>query len=288
MPCIARPNPGNPNALVARMQLSLTAWSLPACTLTEAAGISRALGVNALDVGLFYRPALDKALILADPKAAAMGLAGLGVAIPNYYHLFGAGLSGQNLSLPGTIDQNARDLEQVLTFADAAGIGSVFLLPGIVNPGQSREDAARVAAQSLAALLEVARPFKARLCIEPHVHSWAESPALVQRLIDQTGIGLALDYSHFACLGYRQEEVDPLAQYAVHVHLRQAKMGALQVKFAQGTLNFPAMFATLRDAGYQGWLALENVHQDYMNTLTEDVLTETITMRDCFNAWKEA
>jgi sugar phosphate isomerase/epimerase len=45
------------------------------------------------------------------------------------------------------------------------------------------------------------------------------------------------------------------------------------------------MFATLRDAGYTGWLALENVHQDYMNTLTEDVLTETITMRDCFRAW---
>jgi sugar phosphate isomerase/epimerase len=64
-------------------------------------------------------------------------------------------------------------------------------------------------------------------------------------------------------------------------------MGALQAKFAQGTLNFPAMFATLRDAGYQGAMTLENVHQDYMNTLSEDVLTEMILMRDCYNAWKE-
>ena len=63
-------------------------------------------------------------------------------------------------------------------------------------------------------------------------------------------------------------------------------MGQLQAKFAQGTLNFPAMFATLRDAGYKGYLALESVHQDYMNTLTEDVLTETILMRDCFQNWK--
>ncbi len=269
------------------MKLSLTAWSFPACTLQECAGISRALGIDALDVGLFYRSALDKAGILADPKAAAGRLTGLGVALPNYYHLFGNGLEGRNLSLPGSIDENARDLEQVLIFADAAGIGSVFLLPGIVNPGQSRDDAARVSTESLAALLEVARPFKAKICIEAHVQSWAESPALVQRLIDLTGIGLALDYSHFACLGYRQDEVDPLAKHAVHVHLRQAKMGALQAKFAQGTLNFPAMFATLRDAGYGGWLALENTHQDYMNTLTEDVLTETITMRDCFRQWQE-
>ncbi|MFT7440460.1 MAG: hypothetical protein ACI83E_001957, partial [Sulfitobacter sp.] len=51
------------------MTLSLTAWSLPACTLQEAADISKALGIGALDVGLFYRSALNKALILTDPKA---------------------------------------------------------------------------------------------------------------------------------------------------------------------------------------------------------------------------
>ena len=267
------------------MKLSLTSWSFPALSLQECAAVSKALGVGALDVGLHYRSGLDRDLILSDPKAAAAPLAGLGVALPNYYHQFGEGIVGQNLSLPGTIDQNCRDIEQVLTFADAAGIASVFILPGIVNPGQSREDAARVSADSITALLQVAKGHKAKLCVEPHVQSWAESPTLVRRLIDQTGVCLALDYSHFACLGYRQDEIDPLAPHAVHVHLRQAKMGALQAKFAQGTLNFPAMFGTLRDAGYTGWLALEAVHQDYMNTLTEDVLTETVAMRDCFRTW---
>ena len=144
-----------------------------------------------------------------------------------------------------------------------------------------------MATQSLRALIAVAKDHAARLCVEPHVQSWAESPDVVQRLVDDTGIVLALDYSHFACLGYRQDEVDPLARHAVHVHLRQAKMGQLQSKFAQGTLNFPAMFATLRAAGYRGWLALEAVHQDYMNTLGEDVLTETILMRDAFRAWSQ-
>ncbi len=268
------------------MQLSVTAWSFPACSLAECAAISCALGINALDVGLFYRSALDKALILSDPRAAAKDVRQLGIAIPNYYHLFGDGLAGRNLSLPGTIAQNVADAEQVLTFADAAGIASVFILPGIINPGQSRDDAARQSARSLHELLQVAGHHRAKLCIEPHVLSWAESPALVRRLIDDTGIGLALDYSHFACLGYRQDEIDPLAPHAVHAHLRQAKMGHLQAKFAQGTLNFPAMFATLRDAGYRGWLAIEAVHQDYMNTLNDDVLTETIRLRDCFRAWK--
>jgi len=268
------------------MYLSLTSWSMPACTLDEAAAISAAIGIGALDVGLFYRSALDKRAILSDPDAAAAALVRSGLRLPNYYHLFGDGLAGRNLSLPGTVDANARDLEAVLRFADAARIGSVFILPGVINPGQSREDAMRVATDSLRVLCAVADDFRAILCIEPHVQSWLESPSRVLRLHDATGIRLALDYAHFACLGYPQQEIDPLAPLAAHVHLRQARMGALQAKFAEGTLNFPAMFGTLRAAGYDGALAIEYVHQDFMNTLYEDVLTETITMRDCFNDWK--
>ena len=268
------------------MRLSLTSWSFPSLTLQECADLSRALGIGALDVGLFYRAGLSRAGILADPGAVAEQIRALGVAVPNYYHLFGDGLAGQNLALPGTVAQNVHDLARVMEFADLAGIGSVFVLPGIVNPGQSRDQAAAVAIDSLKALAEVAGHHKARLCFEPHVHSFAESPTMVRRLVEQTGVGLALDYAHFACLGYRQDEIDPLAPHAVHVHLRQSRMGVLQAKFAQGTLNFPAMFATLRAAGYQGWLALEAVHQDYMNTLGDDVITETVALRDCFNAWK--
>ena len=270
------------------MYLSLTAWSLPSCTLREAADISKALGIGALDVGLFYRSALDKALILSDPAAAAAPLADLGVRLPNYYHLFGDDLAGRNLADPLTRRENLKDFAQVLKFADAAGVGSVFVLPGVVNPGQSRREAFATSVDSLRALQDLASNHAATLCIEAHVHSFAESPEIVGELVEATGVRLALDYSHLACLGYRQDEIDPLASHAAHVHLRQARMGALQTKFAHGTLNFPAMFGTLRDAGYDGALAIEPVHQDYMNTLYEDVLTEIVALRDCYNDWRGA
>lgn len=269
------------------MELSLTSWSLPACTLREAADISTALGIGGLDVGLFYRAALDKAAILSDPQAAAAQVTALGLRVPNYYHLFGDGLAGRNLALPGTLEANLADLAQVLRFADAAGIGSVFILPGVVNPGQSRAGAEAVSTAALREMVALAEGYQTTLCIEPHVHSFAESPGIVERMVAATGVKLALDYAHFTCLGYRQDEIDPLARYAGHVHLRQAKMGALQTKFAQGTLNFPAIFATLRDAGYRGALAIEPVHQDYMNTLFDDVLTEIVALRDCFRHWQE-
>jgi sugar phosphate isomerase/epimerase len=99
------------------------------------------------------------------------------------------------------------------------------------------------------------------------------------------GVKLALDYAHFAVSGYRQEEIDILATYAGHAHLRQARPGALQAKLEEGTLNFPAMLATFRDAGFDGYVACEYVHQGYFDTLHDDVLTETVKMRDLFRVW---
>lgn len=267
------------------MRLSLASWSFPALTLAEVAGVARALGVDAIDVGLSGRSGLDRASVLADPRGAAEGLSGLGVGLANLYWQFGEGLGPRNLALPGTLDANARDLESVLAFAGAAAIPTVFLLPGIVNPGQSREDALRVATESLRTLLDVPGA-REKVCVEPHVMSWCESPGLALRLVEATGVRLCLDYAHFLCLGHRQEEVDPLAPHAAHVHLRQARPGALQAKFAEGTLNFAALFGTLREAGYAGFMALEAVHQGYMNTLGDDVMTETVAMRDAFNHWR--
>ena len=67
---------------------------------------------------------------------------------------------------------------------------------------------------------------------------------------------------------------------------RQAKSGFLQTKLEEGTINFNAVFGKLKEVGYNDYLSIEYVHQDYMNTLYEDVLSETIKMRDLINNWK--
>ena len=267
------------------MYLSLTAWSFPHLKLEEVAGVARAIGIGSLDVSTSYKPGLNKAELLSEPRASAARVRALGMPVSNYYHHFGTGLVERNPALAGTIDANARDLEQVLTFADAAGIPTVFFLPGIINPGQSRQQALDAAVDSIRALQEVEKQFTARLCIEPIVRSFAETPEIVLQMVERTGIRLALDYSHFICLGYTQDQLEPLLPYAVHVHLRQARMGHLQAKFTKGTINFPALFAGLRDVGYDGALAIEFVHQDFMNAFADDVMSETVQMRDCFNDW---
>ncbi len=238
------------------MKLGLTSWSLRDCSLTEAAAIARVLKFEALDLGYFYRPALDKAALLRDPDRAAADIAALGIATPNLYHLFGDSVADRNLADPRHRAANEADFRQVVTFCRTAGIGSVFVLPGIVNAGQSREAALAQSAASLNALLPIAQDAGVILTVEAHVHSLAQAPSVVLDLLDRVpGLRLTLDYAHFVCCGYRQEEVDMLAAHAAHVHLRQARPGSLQAKAREGTIDIEAMLGTLRDAGYDGVLS---------------------------------
>ena len=285
------------------MKLSLTSWSLRACSLDEAAAISNALGIGALDLGYFFAPALDRAALLADPAAVATRVRELPVAVPNFYHLFGDSLVDRNLANPAALKQNLQDFRQVAKFCKLAGIPTIFVVPGIVNPGQSRRDALVHSAQALGELQKIAADAGVILTFEPHVHSITESPSIVLELLERIpGLKLTLDYAHFICMGWRQDEIDPLAAHAAHVHLRQARPGALQTKSGEvavggsgslpglkqggeGVINMEAQFATLRDAGYAGALSLEFVHMDYMAILYDDVLTETVSMRDRFLVW---
>jgi sugar phosphate isomerase/epimerase len=268
------------------MRLGLTSWSLRACSTAEAVDIAHTLGFAGLDLGYFYGPALSKARILADPEGEAQQVKALGIVVPNFYHLFGDSLVDRNLADARNLERNAEEFAKVVRFCAAAGIGSVFVLPGVCNPGQGRAQALAASAASLATLLPIAQGAGVTLTIEPHVHSYLESPALVLDLLARVpGLKLTLDYAHFVCLGHTQDAIDVLAPHAAHVHVRQARPGALQTKLSQGTINMQAMLATLRDAGYAGWLSVEWVHQDYMDTLYDDVLTETIACRDLLRAW---
>ena len=125
------------------------------------------------------------------------------------------------------------------------------------------------------------------MLIEPHVHSYLESPDITLEVLSLVpGLKLVLDYAHYVSIGWTQDSIDILTEHSGHIHLRQAKAGFLQTKLEEGTLNFPAIFGKLKEVGYDKYMSIEYVHQNYMNTLFDDVLSETIKMRDLFKTWK--
>lgn len=268
------------------MKLSTTAWSFPQLTLKEVGGVVNALGIDAIDVGLFYASALDKARLLSNPSAYGDEIkSSLPINIANYYHLFGNDLMERNLSL-GPNEENLNDLTASAKFAKACGAKSLFILPGMINPGQSRNEAFNASVEALKPMVEIGQKEGVCVTIEPHIHSVLETVELVQELLSKVpGLKITLDLAHFIAIGFRQDEIEALIPYVGHVHLRQTCQGKLQTKLEDGSINFPAFFAELRDAGYEGWLAIEYVHQLYMNTMYEDVISETVKMRDCFRKW---
>ena len=268
------------------MKLSVASWSFHSLTLDEAIGLAKILGIDGIDVGYFGHPALDKARLLAEPEAYGREVSTTSpVAIANLFHLFGDSLHERNLALPPD-PQNLRDLESALTFAKSAGAHSVFILPGMINPGQSRSDALAASAESLKPLVAAGQEADTAVLVEPHVQGILESPEMTRELLEKVpGLGIVLDPSHFAVFGHSQTAIEALAGHAGHVHLRQAKPGQLQAKMDEGTLNFASFFGALRDAGYDGWCSIEYEHDSFMNSLFDDVLTETVKMRDCFRSW---
>ena len=54
----------------------------------------------------------------------------------------------------------------------------------------------------------------------------------------------------------------------------------MQTKLEDGVINFPRLFDTLREAGYNGYLCVEYVHQAYIGADNVDIVTELVKMRN--------
>lgn len=264
------------------MKLTITSWSFPRCTLEETAGVAKAIGFEAMDADAFTGNHLNRSAILKGDADEAKRVKRLGLTLSNIYYTFGAGFAERALNTPDKRirRRNREDFKRVIDFCVATECPSVMLLPGILHAGKMKQESIELVIEAMRELLAIAHPAGVEIAIEPHVMSVLESPADTAHVVQHTGAKLALDYSHFVTLGYTQAATDPLCAFAAHVHLRQGKPGFLQTRLEHGTLNFGAMIDTLRQAGYDGYLAVEPVHQDYLQTDNVDVISEAIKLRD--------
>lgn len=271
------------------MKLSLASWSFPRLSLREIQGLARAVDFDGIDVGLLYGSALAKERVLKDPNGLANELLESGVPVASYYHLFGEDLVSRHMGDARAREENLADFLPVAQFCAAVGADTLFVLPGVQNPGQTKADALDESAETLRAAVDIVGSQGVTLTVEPHVGSLLESPAVtLDFLATVPGLRLALDYSHFVCLGFTQEAVDVLLPHAANVQLRQARAGRLQERFQYGTINFNSLLGALTDLGYDGWVMAEALHQEYIDSWNVDVMTENLTYRDIVRAWQHS
>jgi len=110
-------------------------------------------------------------------------------------------------------------------------------------------------------LLELTGNRDVRLSFEPHSGSPAEKPAdalyLAKRLWPE--VGITYDPSHFEMQPdiVSLQETEPLLDYTVHVHVRNAAIGRMQAPMDEGTVDFAWLVTALEKRNYTGALAIE-------------------------------
>ena len=270
------------------MKLSCTDFSFPLLDHDRALAIIKLLGLRGVDIGLFeghghlkpsqelLKPSRNGALLKRQLAAHEMAAADVFLQIVSDFAEFAVNHPESRRRAFAR-----KQFLRVLDYAHAAGAEHVTILPGVTFDGESRNASVARSADELAWRLEKAKAAHFRLAVEPHVGSLIDTPERALDLVKRVpGLGLTLDYAHFTRAGITDARIEPLTQYASHLHARAARRGRLQSSLKENTIDFPCALAALRKNKFAGWIALEYVWLDWEHCNEIDIISEIIQLKE--------
>lgn len=170
---------------------------------------------------------------------------------------------------------------QTLAYANACGAKHVTALPGVHFADETWECSFARAVEELAWRVAQAQRQNIVFGVEAHVGSIVADPTRAEHLIQRVpGLTLTLDYTHFTRLGTPDGQIEPLINYASHFHIRGARTGRLQERFAHNTIDYRRVCDRIKASGYAGWLGIEYIWMDWEHCNECDNVAETILFRD--------
>jgi sugar phosphate isomerase/epimerase len=270
------------------MKLTCTSFSFPALSFERSLQAIALLEIPRYDVGAHEGGShIQPSEVEVDPAGVAERIRraadAAGLEASDFFPTFGHGFRDRpvNTPDPAVRAQNMDRFRAIVDCAARIGARGITLLPGVIWPELGREKSFQLSLTGLRELLPIAQDRGLRLSVEAHMESVAESPRAAAQLCDELpDLRLTLDYSHFLALGYSPSDVHPLLKHAGHFHARQAAPGRLQASAKDGTLNFPDLVGRLKAQGYQGDVCIEYTWQDWRDCWRQDVMSESVILRD--------
>jgi len=270
------------------VRLACADFTFPLLSHDNALQLIGMLGVTGVDVGLFEgRSHLWPSRELADLPRSAGRLKGrlddLGLVVADIFLQMDPDFEAYAVNHPDAIRRaHARDwFQHTIEYASRSGAAHVTTLPGVSFPDEPPATSFTRATEELAWRVEKAAAHGITLGVEAHVGSIVPDPVGAARLVAGVpGLTLTLDYTHFTRLGVPDERVEPLIPLASHFHIRGAREGRLQTRFADNTIDYARVLRAMRQSGYRGWLGIEYVWLDWERCNECDNVSETILFRD--------
>jgi sugar phosphate isomerase/epimerase len=272
-----------------KLKLACSDHSFPLLPHAAMIPLTAALGFDAVDLGVVGQEAqlkpedMGKADV-AERLAAEAAAAGVAVSDLLLVPDLDFTVLAANHPDAGEREKSRKLFTETLDFVSRAGGTGVSVLAGATFPDEPEEESVKRAAEELAWRKETATAQGLGFSIEANMGSIATTPTAARALVEAADIQLTLDYTHFVAQGFDETEVDQLVPFARHLHARGGRKDRLQCSAATSTIDYTRIAGLLLDQGYEGYVATEFAWLEYEGMNDTDNLSETIMLRDVFDA----
>jgi sugar phosphate isomerase/epimerase len=268
------------------MRLIACTYSFEVLPLEACLSIIKHMGFKSVVLSGFHargRASIEPEAIMTNPQDEADRVRALldryELDCGDFFPQFGASPDRHSLNDPDPAirEKNRALIRGCAQFCQLLGIPGMTILPGVDHTSRKHEDNVQVSGAELKIAAEIAAEYGIELCFEPHMGSVAHTPELAIRLIEEFApdAKLALDYSHFVLQYIPLERIHACLPYTGHVHVRPAREGKLQTRYADNTIPWVEIIDRLKAVKYQGILSLEYVHSSWFDMDQCDTLAET-------------
>ncbi len=250
------PTPSTPAAAIAAKRAVLISM-LPAGPMAARFAAAKTAGFEAVEMQTLADP--------AEVEAARAASAATGIAIHSVMNAehWRSPLSSAD---PAVVAKSVAGMETSLRNAKAWGAGVVLLVPAVVDPQTSYQDAwTRSQRVIKERLLPLAAELKVVIAVEEVWNRFLLSPLEMARYVDELDspwVKAYFDVGNVVLYGYPQDWIRTLGPRIVRVHLKDFSMDRGKGTFAwknlgEGDIDWPAVRQAFADIGYAGYMTTE-------------------------------
>ena len=194
---------------------------------------------------------------------------------------------------PAVRAKSLESVEASIETAVALGADTVLIVPAVVKPDVTYEEAWERSAESIRKILPKAEDRGVVLAVENVWNKFLLSPIEFADYVDEFDsefVAAYFDVGNIAAYGYPQHWIRTLGDRIAGVHVKGFDANAHQfVQLCTGTIDWPAVMAAFRDVGYDGYLTAEQAGEtgdDAVDIVKisddlDSILSLAFSNRDC-------
>lgn len=164
---------------------------------------------------------------------------------------------------PEVVAKSLKGIETSLHNAHLWGATTVLVVPAVVNPEVSYEEAYKRSQVQIQKVLPLAEKLKVIIGVEEVWNKFLLSPIEFARYVDSFSspwLRAYFDVGNVVLYGYPQDWIHTLNKRIIKLHIKDFsfhQMTAKWVPLGEGDINWKAIHQALTDIGYQGTATVE-------------------------------